>query len=106
LAPTFYDTPSHVLLATNEHFSLDFEKHNRAIGSKLLHQMHYTGGGVGKHGKGIFTAIMPEIRQRKMPLIIVNFIAFFYITKSDFFFHIDILKHAVFQHVCPNKSDH
>jgi hypothetical protein len=76
LAPTFDDTPSHVLLATNEHFSLDFEKHNRGIGSKLLRQMHYTGGGVGKHGKGIVTAIMPEIRQRKMPLIIFNFIAF------------------------------
>lgn len=45
--------------------SLEFEKHTRGIGSWLLCQMGYIGGGLGKSGHGIVVLIEPKMRSLK-----------------------------------------
>jgi hypothetical protein len=56
------------LLTATELPSPNFELHSRGFGSKLMHQMGYTGGGLGKNGHGIAHPIQPVMRPTKAEL--------------------------------------
>jgi hypothetical protein len=56
------------LLTTTELPSPNFELHTRGFGSKLMHQMGYTSGGLGKNGQGIVHPIQPVMRPAKVGL--------------------------------------